>query len=90
MLKLGEGIRTSTPAENDSFYGHAVPKLDFWFWYHVAPEFRHMLRNYEDRLSKYNFEKKIIFHKKGVELRGFDGNFLCPFSQVVGTTKSCV
>jgi hypothetical protein len=56
MLKLGEGILTSTPAENDSFDGHAVPKLDFWFWYHVAPEFRHMLRNYEDRLSKYNFE----------------------------------
>jgi hypothetical protein len=70
MLKLGEGILTSTPAENDSFDGHAVPKLDFWFWYHVASEFRHMLRNYEDRLSKYNFEKKLFYTK-----RVFDGTY---------------
>ena len=32
-----------------------------------------MLKNYDDRLSKYNFEKKIILHKKGVELWGLDG-----------------
>jgi hypothetical protein len=29
MLKLGEGILTSTPAENDSVDSHAVSKLDF-------------------------------------------------------------
>ncbi len=34
--------------------------------------FRHILKNYENRSSKHNLEKKIILHKMGGGLWGFD------------------
>jgi hypothetical protein len=50
--------------KNNFFGGHAVQKLEFWFLYCIAAEFGQMLKNYEGRLSKYNFAKKIILHKR--------------------------
>ncbi len=55
------------------FGGHAIPKPNFWFWHHIAAEFRHTLKNFEVGLSTQNFKKKIILFKKGVEVWGFDG-----------------
>jgi hypothetical protein len=73
MSKLGEGILTSTGGEKNFFGGHAIPKPNFWFWHHIAAEFRHTLKNFEVGLSTQNFKKKIILFKKGVEVWGFDG-----------------
>ncbi len=73
MSKLGEGILTSTGGEKNFVGGHAIPKPNFWFWHHIAAEFRHTLKNFEVGLSKQNFKKKIILFKKGVEVWGFDG-----------------
>jgi hypothetical protein len=84
MLKLGEGILTSTGGEKTIFGGHAMPKPNFWFWHHIAAEFRHTLKNYDVELSKHNFEKKIISCKKGVEVWRFDGTVHTVYTLSIG------
>jgi hypothetical protein len=64
MSKLGEGILTSTGRETNFFGGHAIPKPNFWFWHHIAAEFRHTLKNFEVGLSKQNFKKKLFCSKR--------------------------
>ncbi len=77
MTKLGTIDLSSTSAEKLFFGDLAMSKSNFSLHLSKDLNFRHTSKKIKGGSPKKIFEKKNVFPKKYVELRTFDGTYMC-------------